>query len=221
MTKKSTAPRPTDPAPFADDDPRATFARAVALGATVIDRVQPGQLGLPTPCPEMDVRRLLGHLVMVLQRVAAAGRGQDPSTWPGEVTGLADDAWAAAWTEAAHEVRGAWTEDATLARDTVLPWATVTGEGALRIYTNEVTVHTWDLARATGQEPEWDEAVLEVSLATMQEALPAAGRAEGYEEAKAALPPGVPWADPFAPAVEVPEDAPLVDRLVAWNGRRP
>jgi hypothetical protein len=27
--------------------------------------------------------------------------------------------------------------------------------------------------------------------------------------------------DPFADAVPVPDDAPLIDRLVAWNGRRP
>ena len=26
---------------------------------------------------------------------------------------------------------------------------------------------------------------------------------------------------PFAAAVEVPDDAPLIDRLVAWNGRDP
>jgi hypothetical protein len=29
------------------------------------------------------------------------------------------------------------------------------------------------------------------------------------------------FADPFADAVPVPEDAPLIDRLVAWNGRWP
>jgi len=27
--------------------------------------------------------------------------------------------------------------------------------------------------------------------------------------------------DPFDDPVPVPDDAPLIDRLVAWNGRRP
>ena len=26
---------------------------------------------------------------------------------------------------------------------------------------------------------------------------------------------------PFAEAIDVPDDAPLLDRLIAWNGRRP
>ncbi len=29
------------------------------------------------------------------------------------------------------------------------------------------------------------------------------------------------FADPFADAVPVHDDAPLIDRLVAWNGRQP
>mgnify|MGYP000535288204 CR=1 FL=1 len=32
---------------------------------------------------------------------------------------------------------------------------------------------------------------------------------------------GVPWSPPFANAVPVPDDAPLIDRLAGWNGRRP
>jgi hypothetical protein len=36
------------------------------------------------------------------------------------------------------------------------------------------------------------------------------------------MPPALrDFADPFADAVPVSDDAPLIDRLVAWNGRRP
>jgi uncharacterized protein (TIGR03086 family) len=220
-TKTTTQPLPTDAAPFGPDDPRALFGRAVALGSAVIAEVRADQLDHPTACDGMDVRLLLGHLVMVLQRVAAAGRGEDPATWPAEATGLADDAWLPAWRAATHEVQAVWTDDALLATDIRLPWAVERGDRVLGIYTNEVTVHTWDLARATGQQPAWGDDVLEAALAAMRRALPADGRTESFDELIASLPPGVEWSAPFAAAVDVPDDAPLIDRLVAWNGRTP
>ena len=63
-------------------DPRPILDRAIATGGTVIARVRPDQLTAPTPCPEMDVRTMLGHLVAVLDRIAALGRGDDPSPSP-------------------------------------------------------------------------------------------------------------------------------------------
>ncbi len=202
-------------------DPRATFAEAVALGTTVIAAVRADQLGLASPCDEMNVRQLLGHLVMVLQRVARAGRDEDPATWPGDLVGLDEIEAAVAWPEAAHEVQAAWTDDALLDRPTRLPWTTVSGGEMLAIYTSELTMHTWDLARATGQHPEWNDRVIEVSLAAMHAELPMADRTEMWENLAASLPPGVPFSPPFASAVAVADDAPLIDQLVAWNGRTP
>jgi uncharacterized protein (TIGR03086 family) len=219
-TTTTTAPRPLDAHGLAADDPRLTFARAVALGGAVIDGVRPDQLDGPTPCPAMDVRQLLEHLVMVLQRVACAGRGDELAVWPVAVPGVADDAWAAAWTEAAHEVQRAWPDE-VLDRPTTLPWATMPGAEVLRIYTNEVAVHTWDLARATGQRPVWDDAVLTLAFAAIRAQMPAEGRAELNEQIRAMVPDDEPFDPPFQLAVAVDDDAPLVDRLVGWNGRDP
>jgi hypothetical protein len=55
----------------------------------------------------------------------------------------------------------------------------------------------------------------------MQFQLPMADRTPMWEAARQHLPEGVPWEDPFANAVEISEQAPLVDRLAAWNGRTP
>ena len=71
---------------------------------------------------------------------------------------------------------------------------------------SEITTHTWDLACATGQRPAFDDGVVGLSLATMQIALPPEMR--GGEV-------------PFAAPVPVADDAPAIDRLVAWVGRRP
>jgi uncharacterized protein (TIGR03086 family) len=207
------------PPPLAPGDPRLPFARAVALATGVIAGVTPDQLHNPTPCPEMDVQAMLGHLVMVLQRVACAGRDEDPATWPMGFGPVADDAWVAAWQEAAHDVQAAWTDETKLARPTRLPWGAFPGAAALGAYVNEVTVHTWDLARATGQSPDWDEQVVAVAYAVIQQAMPAEGRDEIIAEALKGAPPG--FKPPFGAAVDVPADAPLIDRLVAWTGRRP
>lgn len=52
--------------------------------------------------------------------------------------------------------------------------------------------------------------------------MPAQNRSSVFEEIRTGMPPGMcDFADPFADAVPVPADAPLIDRLVAWNGRRP
>ena len=54
-------------------DPRSLFAGAVAAAGMAITAVTPEQLTLPTPCTDFDVRALLGHLLVVLDRVAILG----------------------------------------------------------------------------------------------------------------------------------------------------
>jgi len=201
-------------------DPRPAFASAAALAASVAAAVRPDQLGLPTPCDGMDVRSLLDHLAMVFGRVASAGRGLPLEAWPGDDASAGDD-WAATLRTAGDDALAAWADDRRLGEVLQLPWATMSGAECVGIYVNELIVHTWDLARATGQDPEWDDAAIEVAEACVRQQLPMAERGPMWAEAKAALPAGVPWADPFADAVPVPGGAPAIDRLVAWNGRRP
>jgi len=68
----------------------------------------------------------------------------------------------------------------------------------------EFVVHGWDLARATGQAPEWDDDVLsfvhrELELTAEQ------GRAMGV----------------YKDRVAVPDTAPLLDRILGLTGRHP
>ena len=203
-------------APLAPGDPRLLLARAVATGTTVISAVPRSAMGDPTPCESFDVRGVLGHLVGVLERVARLGRGEDPFA-AGDVE-AADSAWLQAWTEAAHRVEQAWTDE-VLARPMALPWQQGTGAEILLGYLNEVTVHTWDVAAATGQQPAWDEDVVRVAL-SLPAVLPAVGRRGLFEQISAQM--GLPEvAIPFADAVPVADDATAIERLVAWNGRPP
>lgn len=211
----------TEAAPLGD--PRPLFDRAVTIGTSVLATVRPEQLDHPTPCTDFDVRRLLGHLVEVLQKVAAIGRGADPFTLsPVSERQVADDGYLDAWLEAAEDVRQAWADDGALTRIVRLPWSVRPGDETLAAYINEVSVHTWDLAVATGQRPVWDQRVLEVALAAITEGLPAGNRIASIEAFRQTMPEEFRSdAAPFGEAVEVPHSAPLIDRLVAWNGRRP
>ena len=207
--------------PIGEDDPRFTFAKAVSLAGQVIGAVRPDQLDAPTPCPDLEVRSLMGHLVDVLRRVAAIGRDENPFALP-PLAAVTDDAWLDSWQQAAHDVQATWSDDAVLRRIVVLPWSQVSGGETLAGYVNEVTVHTWDLAVATGQQPEWDERVLAVALHAIQQVLPDGDRASLFAAAAQAAPPGLgDFPAPFADAVAVRPDSPLLDRLVAWNGRSP
>jgi uncharacterized protein (TIGR03086 family) len=187
-------------------DPRPLFARAVITAVDCVSGVRPDQLQRPTPCTDYDVRHLLGHLVAVLDRVAAVGRGAHPFSVPIVAEGIPDDGWPAALSAAAGRMAEVWSDDAVLDRPLRLPFGTLPGAAALTSYAGEVTTHTWDLAVATGQVPEWDAEVLAVGLAATRQKLPSAERG-----------PQIPFAD----AVPVPADAPLVDQLVAWQGRDP
>ena len=227
MTEPDSTPAAAPAAParesegqLAPDDPRARFAGAVMVTAESLRELRPEHWHLPTPCAGLEVGQLAEHLVMVLRRVACAGRGEPTASWPVDAADVAPGEWAEAFTEAAHDVQASWP-DAVLDRPTELPWGEFSGRQVLGVYTNELVVHTWDLSRATGRSVPWDPAVLEAALVAIHEQLPMADRTPMWNAIKEQLPPEVPWEDPFANAVEVPADAPLIDRLVAWNGRTP
>ncbi len=219
MTNDTTTARPLV-GELPADDPRFAVAKAVAVAGAVLGAVAPEQLELPTPCEGVDVHRLRCHLVMVLRRIAAAGRGLPLAEWPVEED-IAETAIAAEWDAAGHDVQAVWTDSSILDRPTTLPWTTISGAETLAIYANELVVHAWDLATATGQTVEWDPELLAVCDVAIHDQLPDADRRPMWDAVAASLPPGVPFEAPFANAVAVADDAPAIDRLVAWNGRQP
>ncbi|MEU3430494.1 TIGR03086 family metal-binding protein [Streptomyces gardneri] len=191
--------------PDTTDDPRQGLLKAVALAGRTVAAVRPEQWDGPTPCPEFTVRRLAGHLVAVLRRIALAGRGGDVLSLSTVADDLPDTAWQEAWDAAVRDVEAAWADPEILGRTLTLPFGSVPGAAAAAVWTSEFTVHTWDMATATGQRPDWDPELVAISYAAMKRGLPTGPR-DGA---------------PFAAAVDVDADAPAIDRLVAWCGRRP
>lgn len=200
------------------EDPRPILDRALAVGEVVIAGVPPEQLTDPTPCNGMDVRALLAHLIGALDRIAALGSGDDP--FAVAETPVGDDRWPHAWHQSARRAAAAWRDDAVLEQPMALPWIEGSGAEVLASYFSELIVHTWDLATATGQHPEWDDTVVAAALEGAHRILPADNRRALYEQISSAR--GFDEvAVPFADAVPIAGDAPAIDRLVAWCGRDP
>lgn len=193
---------PTAPA----GDPRGGLLAALELAGTTIARVRPEQYDARTPCPEYDVRTLASHMVAILRRVAVIGRGGSPFETPNIADDVAAGAWKQVWDGAAADVTEIWSSPAVLSTPMQLPFGTLPGAVASVVYTTEFTLHTWDLAQATGQKPSFDPGVLATSLASMQRAVPAQPRGNPV---------------PFGQVVDVDPDASDIDRLVAWYGRTP
>jgi uncharacterized protein (TIGR03086 family) len=197
-----TAPSTADPM----TDPRPIHQRAMTQTEAIVAAVQPGQLTLPTPCPEYDVRALLSHIVGGLNRAAVIGEGGDALARPATAADVPDDGWPEAYRAAAQRARAAWADDAKLDAMVEVPWGKIPGRFALAGYIQEILTHGWDLAHATGQPAEGDPELALFALAG----------------AKRVLPPETRGADiPFGPVVPVPPDAAPYAQLAAWLGRQP
>jgi len=187
-------------------DPRPIHRRAISQTGAIVAAVEPGQLGLPTPCPEYDVRALLSHIVGGLNRVAVAGEGGNALARPARADDVTDDGWLAAYQAASQRARQAWADDAKLDALVEVPWGKIPGRFAIAGYIQEILTHGWDLAKATGQPTEGDPDLAFFALAGAKRVLPPEARGDDI---------------PFAPVVPVPPDAAPYAQLAAWLGRQP
>ncbi|MEU7635435.1 TIGR03086 family metal-binding protein [Streptomyces sp. NPDC059101] len=165
------------------------------------------QLAAPTPCAAYAVRHLLGHLVGLTAAFRDAARkdlGPTTDTPPGSALPDLAPEWRAELTRNLDGLVAAWRDPAAWEGETRVGGVCLPGAAAGGFALNELVVHGWDLARATGQEYAPDEASLRLAL--------------GLLEATAAAQGGP---SPFGPPVPVATDAPPLDRAVALSGRRP
>ncbi|MFD5143748.1 TIGR03086 family metal-binding protein [Streptomyces sp. NPDC058401] len=185
-----------------DLGPQARIVARLAAG------VPDARLSGPTPCPEYTVGTLLGHLAGLAAAFRDAARKDlGPTTDTAPTAAL--PALPADWREELPRVLGelaeAWTDPAAWTGMTRAGGVDLPGEVAGLVAVNELVIHGWDLARATGQEYAPDRAALDTSYAFL---VASAGEEGG-------------GGDIFGPVVPVPDGAPLLDRAVGLSGRDP
>lgn len=205
-------------------DTRPLMTSAVATASSVIDRLTPAHLDLPTPCGDFTVRQLAGHMGGVVRRVSTIYTGAHPMSVDADAEFAVDAAGsiAAGWHELVAAEQAAWTNGAALGLTIELPWVVQSGAACVMMWAGELTTHTWDIAKATGIEVVWDDAVVLAGYGCIRAMLPDAERAPIFEAMRATMPPEMQnFPAPYADAVAVPSDAPWIDQLVAWSGRQP
>ena len=161
----------------------------------------PGSWDSPAPVAGWLARDVVDHLVTWLPELLHGGAG---ITLPRGPAATSDPV--AAWEVHSAAVQALLDDPATPARILSNPHI---GEIPLdraisQFYTADVFLHTWDLARATGQDDTLDPERCAETLAGMEpieEMLRRSGQ--------------------YGPRVEVPEDADVQTRLIGFIGRDP
>lgn len=160
----------------------------------LVSAVQDEQLGLRTPCSEWTVADLLAHIhqfssVFAANAVKAA---------PNPPQSLVDD-WRTAIPAALDDLATAWQDESAWHGKTSAGGVEMEAADNALVAMEELTVHGWDLARATGQEVSATDDQLD--------------RVDSFLELFGGA--------PFGPAAESPADADRLARTVARTGRDP
>jgi uncharacterized protein (TIGR03086 family) len=193
---------------MADNAPQDLDLLVAAFDATesVLAGIDSGQLELPTPCTEYDVDALRNHVVGWLQMFEAWTNGR---TWEGDADAYESVDAAAEFRALADSSLEGWRQ---LGADREIQGmgSTLPADFVLSMMITEYVVHGWDLATATDQvqvlRDTYTDAQLERVLARGQAMLQPQYRGPGKS---------------FAEEVAVSDDAPALDRVVAWAGRTP
>jgi uncharacterized protein (TIGR03086 family) len=181
--------------------PSAEFARIGGHFGEVAAGVRPEQWDDPSPVPEWAARDVVRHLVEWFPAFLASGA--DVHLPPGPSV---DDDPADAWDHLQREVQAILDDPASADRVLSNPHigSVPLPEAVSRFFTGDVFMHTWDLARATGQDDTLDPEVCAAMLAGM-EPIEDAMRGSGQYGAR----------------VDVPDDADVQSRLLGFIGRDP
>ncbi|MEU9254340.1 TIGR03086 family metal-binding protein [Streptomyces sp. NPDC048270] len=169
--------------------------------------VPDARLDDPTPCPDYAVGHLLGHitgLAIAFRDAARKDLGSTTDTEPGEDAPTLPADWREALPRVLGELAEAWEDPAAWTGMTRAGGVDLPGDIAGAVCVDELVVHGWDLARATGQEYAPDQAALHASHAFLLASVEDEGRGEI-----------------FGPVVPLPDGAPLLDRTVGLSGRDP
>lgn len=185
-------------------DLRPQLAASQEWVATLIDGVTPHHLDASTPCDDWTVGELIQHLMAVEARVEGLPKLGSIDDLPRSLPLPARDL-SGAFRAAASEALRAWADDALLSKTVNPPWGAVPGAAAIGGYVNEHLAHGWDLAVATGQDPEADPRLAEAVLAMAQHAIPDVDRGSAHM--------------PFGAVVEPTAEAGPTERLANWLGR--
>jgi uncharacterized protein (TIGR03086 family) len=161
----------------------------------VYARVNDTDWDIQTPCKEWTVRGLVDH---TLHWQATGGGMLGANTAPG-------DDW-----KTIHDAYAIHLADPSNLAGTVDEFAGIPKEQLVGFLIGDLLIHSWDLARSIGADETLPPAAVEATMAGLQHVPPDLLR--GHNPLGQAM---------MGPAVEVPDNASLQDRMLAFSGRKP
>ncbi|TCK00188.1 TIGR03086 family metal-binding protein [Nocardia alba] len=187
-------------------EPQFDLEPAARSLAAVVDGIADAQLANPTPCAESTVRDLLAHVVGLTEAFRQAATKESVGHSAPPPSG-ADSPLPAQWrtviTAQLAALTSEWRAAEAWEGDTEAGGVELPAAVMAMVALDEITIHAWDLAVATGQQV----TVTPADLAVLHEFL------------RDTDPVGTPGL--FGPVIEVPADAPAFDRLLGLTGRDP
>ena len=176
---------------------------AAARLAHLVEALPDEALDHPTPCARYSVAALLDHVHgSVLAFRAAAAKAPLPGGPSGDAANLVDD-WRTRIPTDVRALADDWADPAAWEGMTAAGGVDLPADVAGIVGLDELVIHGWDLARATGQPAGYDGPGLDEVLHLVTQFR--GGGAEGL----------------FGPEIAVPPDATVLDRILGVSGRDP
>jgi uncharacterized protein (TIGR03086 family) len=187
---------------------RPDLKPATDMLARLVADIGDHQLGAPTPCRGAAVADLLDHVDgFCVAFTAAAAKNLDAGSQAPSADGtrLGTD-WRTRIPVRLARLAEAWQDEEPWTGMTRAGGVDLPGEVAGQVAVNELIVHGWDIAAATGHGYACAPGLIQAACEFVQPVV-------------AQNPDGSPGL--FGPPVPVPDDAPPLDRLIAMTGRDP
>lgn len=180
----------------------SALERSYEQTAKLVTNLDTAHLDATSPCAGWDVRATLNHLLGATWMFTLVNQGRPAGEDAGDVIG--DDP-SLAVAAAAKENVASWRQPEAFEGDRAYPFGTFPAAFAAMINLEEVVVHNWDIAKATGTDLAVDEDIAQLVYSWATSIPLDEFRAHGA----------------FGPEVAVPASAPTVNRLIGLLGRQP
>jgi uncharacterized protein (TIGR03086 family) len=178
------------------------YRRAIAGFSAVVDAIPADGWSAPSPCPDWTAREVVGHVIGGTQMISSAKTGEAPDY--SDPTKAAGDDPAATFA-AARDLALSTLTDEYLSKSVPSPMGEMPLDNLVgMLLTNDVLIHTWDLARAAGVDVTLDPELAEAAYNALQP-MDAMIRA----------------ANVFGPKIDPPEGADMQTKLICFTGRQP